>query len=210
MDVFSQIAGLEKPTATGNLRQQIVDLLCEMGESLGFTVLVNQDVACEWIMDKQRIAIEVQFGNADEYYKSLRALVLSGASHCVLIISSKSRSLSIQQAQQMLGEKFSTTQKQFLIFDIETKQKILVGQPEKKPEAKAMQNAQNLQKQNQTKNPLHQDGLAQGQWPSGRGFQGQRGKPNASSFLPDKNSSMLRGQRRKMIYGKKGEHKKQD
>ncbi|HQT45157.1 MAG TPA: hypothetical protein PLO51_04205, partial [Candidatus Micrarchaeota archaeon] len=80
MEIFSKIISLEKPEGAG-MRQRIIELLSESGESSGYTVIVGQDVDCEWIKPDHRVAIEVQFGNPGEYYQSLRKLVLSGAKH---------------------------------------------------------------------------------------------------------------------------------
>ncbi len=171
MDIFSKIISLEKPQGAA-MRQRLIEMLCEFGESSGYTVIVGQDVDCEWIKPDHRVAIEVQFGNPGEYYQSLRKLVLSGAKYCVLIMSSKAQSLDLARTVQLLNDTFQVGSKSFLILDIETGRHSILGKQQKQ---------QNRQKQG----------------PQQRGQPGRRQKQR-------------RRPRRKIIYGKPGEHKEQD
>ncbi|MBM3229232.1 hypothetical protein FJZ26_02270 [Candidatus Parvarchaeota archaeon] len=198
MDVFGKIILVEKPIAPGSLIGQINGILCELGESNGFTVIANQDVACEWIKDGEHVAIEIQFGNPEDHYKSLRKLSLSTARHCVLVISSKARSLSLLQAERLLRDRFSIGQKEFLIFDIETGKYLHVasqGTSHSLPCAPQNQGKQGQQTQS-TQGQSSQGATIQ---KTGRG----QGALQQSSFG-------RRPPRRKIIYGRKGEHKEQD
>lgn len=172
MDIFSKIISLEKPEGPA-MRQRLIEMLSEFGESSGYTVIVGQDVDCEWIKQDHRVAIEVQFGNPGEYYQSLRKLILSGAKYCVLIMSSRAQSLDLAKTVQLLHDTFQIGSKSFLVLDIETGRHSVLETRQKQQPKKPRQASPNMA--------------------------GQR--------RPQK---QRRGPRRKIIYGKPGEHKEQD
>ncbi len=189
MEIFSKIISLEKPTGTA-MRQRLIELLCEIGESSGYTVIAGQDVDCEWIGKDERVAMEVQFGNPGEYYQSLRKLALCGAKYCILIMSSKAQSLDLPQTIKLMQDTFTLGQKEFLVLDIETGKHFIRSAP--------------AQKQ-QPKKPRSQQQFQQQQRPQQQRSQQQSGNQNRRP-----QSKPRRPQRRKMIYGIPGEHKEQD
>ena len=66
------------------------------------------------------LAIEVQFGSAGEFEASLRRLVMSGASLCLFITSSRVRTMRLEDARAILLRKFQIKSQRYIFIDIET------------------------------------------------------------------------------------------
>ncbi len=128
MDLAEKIASVAPPMPPG-IKQQLLRAYSELGKSLGYSPALGEKGVCLiWGKTNEDVAFEIQFGNRQEFGGSIRRLFDCGAKMCVFVTSSAAHTASLQEIARFVDGNFSWGQRMFLIYDLETGKRILLGE----------------------------------------------------------------------------------
>jgi len=193
MGLFERLSKVRKPETA--LREGLFSAYATIGKEEGYSVS-EQNGQLVLAKGAEKAVIELQFGNESEMRLSIRRLFDTGANMLVLATSSRVRSISFDELPKIAQNTYALSGKQFAFIDIETGRMRVVTSAAAEPQKPKAIAQQNQQQGSQQKNSEQQISAGQDRRRQGLALGG--GSPMAS------------GPRRKMIYGKRGEHKEQD
>ncbi|MFH1285426.1 MAG: hypothetical protein ABIH99_02475 [Candidatus Micrarchaeota archaeon] len=205
--MLEEICGLEKlgeflEKNPGNLHERIIQHYVMLGESLGFKAERNVAVfadgkgrgaECCWFAEGKRVAgFEVEFGNKEEMRKAFARLEMLNPEIAVLFVSSSARAgFSISELKEIVGSSqfLKNEGKKFVIADIEAKR------------------CEVLESKTAVEKPKEEVQLG-AEVPAARAEGEEKKAENAGGYRGSSASPQHR--RRKIIKGRRGEHKEQD
>jgi len=183
MDLPEQIAAVRKPAASGNLKQELIASYAEVCAAFGYQQVKSfVDLLVE--RPGERVAFEIQFGNKDEFYASIKDMFATGASLCVLVTSSRAHAINFKDLKEYVTATFNMGSKHILFVDIETNRFVKVNFEAEEVEVAFLESARRRE--------------------SPESSEGGKSAPIFRDTEP-----VVR-QRHKKIHGRKGEHKEQD
>ena len=118
MELEESILAVKKPD--GPVLESLEQAYGAVAKAYGYMPIQSPLFAMYAKSGNGSLAIEVQFGNANEFEASLRRLAESGAELCVFVTSSRVRTMRLEDARALLLRKFQTKGSRFLFIDIET------------------------------------------------------------------------------------------
>lgn len=121
MDFIEQILSVKKPAQ--NILRELEEKYLGIGEKFGYVPVQAPITLCLKRPERQ-VAIEVQFGNPNAVENSLKNMVKTGSDTCVFIMSSKARSLRLEEARALLLKKFQIKSQKYYFLDIETSRRL--------------------------------------------------------------------------------------
>ena len=195
MALLEKLTAVEKPE--GGLREGLLKAYFKLAKEEGYVEEEGKGVALFLAKKDEKIAIEIQFGNRYEIVEAIKRLYSSGADLSILATSSLVRTQRFDELGKLLLGSFTLGEKRFAFIDIEKKRVLAINFEKAKSSAvKEAAPAQNREMQTAEKKADSQT-------------QGQINQENRAHQSSNVGRAQQHG-RRKMIYGRRGEHKEQD
>jgi hypothetical protein len=121
VDFIDHILSVKKPASgiLGALEQEYL----RIGRNFGY-VPVQAPVSVCLKRPESQVGIEVQFGSPRAIEQSLKNLHKTGSDTCILVISSRAKSLRLEEARNIIVKKMQIKGQKFYFLDIETGRRI--------------------------------------------------------------------------------------
>ncbi len=197
MEFIEEIVRVKKPAS------KLIESLAEQYSAISFKFGYFEAQSPCWLYlmrkDGAAVAFELQFGNISEFKASLERLNKSGAQLCFFITSSLSHTMRLEAVRGLLLRNFQIKEQKFMIIDIETGRSL-------KANFEWGDFEQGMESRKTGGSERNSGG---GNERAGSG--GRNGESGQSVQSGQERKPLFReARRKKIIYGRRGEHKEQD
>ena len=124
MEFFEHISQVKKPGS--ELLPTLISEYTKIGADFGY-VPVQSALNLHLMKKDSKAGFEIQFGSREDYFESLRKLVVSDCDICFLITSSKAHRMPLEDIKKLLYARFNFQSKRLVLIDIETGKNLLVN-----------------------------------------------------------------------------------